>query len=369
MKLPAFLFAATILLAQPSSPPSVIYVTSDPAGACVASVQLRFNTSNGKLWGCNALTWGQIGGGGGSGTVSSATVGQLGYYTAATTIGGTDNWNYDSTNRTISTTLVDDPANSPTVALAGAGAGNVNDGAHCYAVSFCVIHPDQLADCSLWTTLTSISTDGGADVVVADHTTNGKVSLSSIPVSSDVRTGGRILYRSKAGKACADLNPGDMFILTQILNNTATTYTDNIADSGLATAPPYLDGANATGSITVNFSGGSVFSVGLSSTGWSLNNAFSQTPGIPIITSNGFIGYVTNTRAGALTNDESGNIGWQPNGPTLCTFATLGATLYGNGQSCYCSDCDVTSGSDNTCASGTGPAVAFKLGSVNKCTQ
>src|ERR1041385_5117757 len=87
MKLPPFLFAATILLAQPSSPPSVIYVTSDPAGACVASVQLRFNTSNGKLWGCNALTWGQIGGSG-SGTVSSATANQLAYYTAATTVGG-----------------------------------------------------------------------------------------------------------------------------------------------------------------------------------------------------------------------------------------------------------------------------------------
>src|ERR1043166_1436739 len=72
MKLPAFLFVATILLAQPSSPPSVIYVTSDPAGACAASAQLRFNTANGKLWGCNALTWGQIGGGGG-GTPASPT--------------------------------------------------------------------------------------------------------------------------------------------------------------------------------------------------------------------------------------------------------------------------------------------------------
>jgi hypothetical protein len=92
MKLLAFLFVATILLAQPSSPPSVIYVTSDPAGSCSASAQLRFNTSNGKLWGCNALTWGQIGGGGGgSGTVSAATVNQLAYYTAATTVGGNSN--------------------------------------------------------------------------------------------------------------------------------------------------------------------------------------------------------------------------------------------------------------------------------------
>jgi hypothetical protein len=72
MKLLAFLFAASILAAQPSTPPSVIYVTSDPAGACAASVQLRFNTSNGKLWGCNALTWSQIGGGGG-GTLSGIT--------------------------------------------------------------------------------------------------------------------------------------------------------------------------------------------------------------------------------------------------------------------------------------------------------
>ena len=89
-----FLFVAAILAAQPSTPPSVIYVTSDPAGACAANVQLRFNTSNGKLWGCNALTWGQIGGGGGGGTVSSATVNQLAYYTAATTVGGSGlQWN------------------------------------------------------------------------------------------------------------------------------------------------------------------------------------------------------------------------------------------------------------------------------------
>src|ERR1043166_3292006 len=126
MKLPAFLFAATIILAQPSSPPSVIYVTSDPAGACAASAQLRFNTSNGKLWGCNAGTWSQIGGGGGSGTVSSATAGQLGYYTAATTVGGSAGTSWDNTTRTL--TYKDAANNSIFVfnfALDGGGTGEI----------------------------------------------------------------------------------------------------------------------------------------------------------------------------------------------------------------------------------------------------
>jgi|ERR1041385_1315298 hypothetical protein len=86
MKLLVFLLAAIVLVAQPSTPPSVIYVTSDPAGACVASVQLRFNTSNGKLWGCNALTWGQIGGGGGASWTGSA--GQLAFGINSSTLGG-----------------------------------------------------------------------------------------------------------------------------------------------------------------------------------------------------------------------------------------------------------------------------------------
>src|ERR1041385_140393 len=80
MKLPAFLFAASVLLAQPSSPPSINFVTSDPAGACSLTVPLRFNTTNAKLWGCSGLTWTQIGGGGGGATIGAAISGGTANY-------------------------------------------------------------------------------------------------------------------------------------------------------------------------------------------------------------------------------------------------------------------------------------------------
>src|ERR1041385_857786 len=80
MKLPAFLFAASVLLAQPSSPPSINFVTSDPAGACSLTVPLRFNTTNAKLWGCSGLTWTQIGGGGGGTTIGGAVTGGTANY-------------------------------------------------------------------------------------------------------------------------------------------------------------------------------------------------------------------------------------------------------------------------------------------------
>src|ERR1041385_900109 len=70
------------LYAQPSTPPSIIFVTSDPAGACSLTVPLRFNTSNAKLWGCSGGTWTQVSGGGGGG----ATIG-------AAVSGGTANYN------------------------------------------------------------------------------------------------------------------------------------------------------------------------------------------------------------------------------------------------------------------------------------
>src|ERR1041385_4797192 len=73
--------AAVGLYAQPSTPPSIIFVTSDPAGACSLTVPLRFNTSNAKLWGFSGLTWTQIGGSsGGGGTIGGAVSGGTANY-------------------------------------------------------------------------------------------------------------------------------------------------------------------------------------------------------------------------------------------------------------------------------------------------
>src|ERR1041385_8411777 len=77
------LFLAVVgLYGQPSSPPSVIFVTSDPVGACSLTVPLRFNTSNAKLWGCSGGTWTQVSGGGGGGgtTIGGAVTGGTANY-------------------------------------------------------------------------------------------------------------------------------------------------------------------------------------------------------------------------------------------------------------------------------------------------
>lgn len=57
------------LFAQVAPGGGVINVTADPAGAC-APGPLRFNTVNGKLFGCTGGMWAEISGGGGSGNVS-----------------------------------------------------------------------------------------------------------------------------------------------------------------------------------------------------------------------------------------------------------------------------------------------------------
>lgn len=105
----------------------------------------------------------------------------------------------------------------PTVAL-GTGAGNVDNGAHRYRVTFVTADGE---------------TDGGeisAAVTVADKTANGKVAVSAIPIGGSAVTS-RKLYRTVAGGS-------DYLLLTTISGNTTTTYTDNTADASLGAACP-----------------------------------------------------------------------------------------------------------------------------------
>lgn len=107
---------------------------------------------------------------------------------------------------------------APTVALAAAGAGNVDNGAHRYRVTFVTAAGE---------------TEGGAisaAVTVVDKTVNGKVALSAIPVGGSAVTA-RKLYRTTAGGS-------SYLLLDTIANNTATTYTDNTADASLGAAAP-----------------------------------------------------------------------------------------------------------------------------------
>lgn len=68
MKLLPLLFSSA-LLAQISPPTTLVFRTSDPAGACSpASTPLRYITTNGKLWSCQGSVWTQMVAGGGGGT-------------------------------------------------------------------------------------------------------------------------------------------------------------------------------------------------------------------------------------------------------------------------------------------------------------
>jgi len=108
---------------------------------------------------------------------------------------------------------------APTVALiAPPAAGNVDNGAHRYRVTFVTSDGE---------------TDGGtiSDIVtVADKTVNGKVTVSAIPLGGAAVTS-RKLYRTVAGGS-------NYLFLATIADNTTTTYTDNIADAGLGVACP-----------------------------------------------------------------------------------------------------------------------------------
>lgn len=107
---------------------------------------------------------------------------------------------------------------APTAALAGAGAGNVDNGVHRYLVTFVTAAGE-----------TEAGTPSSA-VTVADKTVNGKVSLSAIPTGGANVTS-RKIYRTAAGGAT-------YLLLTTLADNTTTTYTDNTADSGLGAGAP-----------------------------------------------------------------------------------------------------------------------------------
>ena len=115
-----------------------------------------------------------------------------------------------------------------TVAL-GSGAGNVDNGAHRYLVTFVTSDGETQAG------------DVSSSVTVADKTVNGKVSLSAIPLGSSIVTS-RKIYRTTAGGST-------YLLLTTIADNTTTTYTDNIADSGLGAEAP---STNTTGDQLLN---------------------------------------------------------------------------------------------------------------------
>lgn len=106
-----------------------------------------------------------------------------------------------------------------TVALAGGGAGNVDNGVHYYRVTFVTAAGETEAGVI------------SASLTVTDKTSDGKGALSAIPTGSPDVTARRI-YRTKAGEN------GPYLYVGVVSNNTATTFTDNVADSALGNPAP-----------------------------------------------------------------------------------------------------------------------------------
>ena len=123
-----------------------------------------------------------------------------------------------------------------TGALAGGGAGNVNNGTHSYKVTFVTAGGETEAG--------TISNT----VTVTDKTADGKVALSAIPTGSPVVTA-RKIYRTVAG------NTGSYKLLTTIADNSTTTYTDNTADAGLGAVAPSANTALDVRATLVNATG------------------------------------------------------------------------------------------------------------------
>lgn len=108
---------------------------------------------------------------------------------------------------------------APTVALISpAVAGNVDNGAHRYRVTFVTADGE-----------TEGGTISGA-VTVADKTVNGKVTVSAIPTGGSLVTS-RKLYRTAAAGST-------YLLLATIADNTTTSYTDNVADASLGVGVP-----------------------------------------------------------------------------------------------------------------------------------
>ncbi len=126
----------------------------------------------------------------------------------------------------------------PSAALAGAGAGNIDNGTHYYKVAY------------FTATGTTEYSDNYIAVTVVDKTTNGKVTVT-IPTSSNANVIGRYIYRSKIA------NSDPLYLLATINDNTTTSYTDNTADASLGAVG---SGLNTTGG-SIKFGSNYIMSV------------------------------------------------------------------------------------------------------------
>mgnify|MGYP003631970895 CR=1 FL=1 len=107
-----------------------------------------------------------------------------------------------------------------TAALAGLGAGNVEDGNHSWKVTFVDL---DLVESGGGTTSNVLN--------VTDKSTDGQVALTGVPTGAANITA-RKIYRTVAG------DTGSYLLVGTISDNVTTTFADNIADGSLGAAAP-----------------------------------------------------------------------------------------------------------------------------------
>lgn len=109
--------------------------------------------------------------------------------------------------------------NAPTAALAGAGAGNVDNGTHSYKITYVTASGE------------SIGSPASNVLNVTDNSTNGQVALTGIGKGNGNVTA-RKIYRTVAG------DTGAYMLVGTLNDNSTTTFTDNVADSSLGADIP-----------------------------------------------------------------------------------------------------------------------------------
>ncbi len=295
--------------AQPSQ---VVIVPGSPpggAGAACTDHAHGYLATTGVIYTCQSSTW-QSQGGGGGGTPGGSNT-QVQFNDGGSTFGGNSGFTFNKTTGAVAigTTVsggiynlvpVSEPATPP--AASATGTAGLPSGTYYYAYTYTTSsHFAVLAYQE-----TSASTCSGSVVAASKQ-----VSVTGITASSDPRVTGRRVYRT-TNPDCSAFQ-----FLGSIANNTATTFTDNIADGAIDQTPdnstiafnlggsPWLTYTEAPGGFCDNLVIGR-----RSGTGFTSNSDFSfcgnvflgSDAGTSTQVGNGSIGI----GAGALTNNTTG---------------------------------------------------------------
>ncbi len=209
--------------AQPSQ---VVIVPGSPpggAGAACTDHTHGYLATTGVIYTCQSSTWQSQGGGGGGATCGTpdCTVGGNLSVGGTATVGATAL----SKNSLLSGQLPDIDSSGYVPALAGAGAGNVDNGIHHYKFTQTDVYGETAAGAAT------------PAVTVVDKTSNGKVNVS-IPILCNVASPNLNIYR--------DANDGVYKLVEAINFPCAINYVDNIANASLGVVAP-------TGNTTAGF--------------------------------------------------------------------------------------------------------------------